>query len=87
MDQGGVGLTVGWNGTRIVTATAECRRPQAARLLVGRPVDEAVALVPRLFSLCGCAQGAAARLAMAAARGEVPASGVLARPWRASSAT
>jgi hypothetical protein len=38
-----------------------------------------VALVPRLFSLCGCAQGAAARLAMAAARGEVPASGGLAR--------
>lgn len=30
---------------------------------------EAVALAPRLFSLCGCAQGAAARLATAAAQG------------------
>ena len=30
---------------------------------------EAVALAPRLFSLCGCAQGAAARLAAAAAEG------------------
>ena len=47
------------------------RRPQAARLLEGRPVDEAVALAPRLFSLCGQAQGAAARLAAAAAQGQI----------------
>jgi hypothetical protein len=33
-------------------------------------VAEAIALVPRLFSLCGVAQGAAARLATAAAQGE-----------------
>ncbi len=70
VDQGGVRLSLGWDGARIASATAACRRPQAARLLVGRPVAEAVALVPRLFSLCGGAQGAAARLAAAAAQGE-----------------
>ena len=70
MDQGGVRLTVGWDGAQIATAQVECRRPQAAKLLEGRPVAEALALVPKLFSLCGCAQGAAARLAAAAAQGE-----------------
>ena len=70
MDQGGVRLTVSWDGMRIVGARVECQRPQAARLLVGRPIAEAVALAPRLFSLCGSAQGAAARMAAAAAQGE-----------------
>ncbi len=70
MDQGGVRLTVGWDGRRIVGARVECRRPQAARLLEGRPIAEAVALAPRLFSLCGCAQGAAAKMAAAAAQSE-----------------
>lgn len=70
MDQGGVRLTVGWGGGQIVAARVECRRPQAAKLLEGRPVAEAVALAPKLFSLCGSAQGAAARLAAAAAQGE-----------------
>ncbi|MDQ5945084.1 MAG: hypothetical protein QG619_503 [Pseudomonadota bacterium] len=70
MDQGGVLLTVGWAGEQIVSARVDCRRPQAAKLLEGRPVAEAVALAPKLFSLCGCAQGAAARLAAAAAQGE-----------------
>lgn len=69
MDQGGVGLTVSWDGGRIIAARVACRRPQAARLLAGRPVAEAVALVPRLFSLCGGAQGAAACFAAAAAEG------------------
>ena len=64
MDQGGVLLTVGWAGEQIVSARVDCRRPQAAKLLEGRPVAEAVALAPKLFSLCGCAQGAAARLAI-----------------------
>jgi coenzyme F420-reducing hydrogenase alpha subunit len=56
---------------QIAAARVECRRPRGARLLVGRPVAEAVALAPRLFSLCGYAQGAAAKMAAAAARGEV----------------
>lgn len=72
MDQGSIRLHVGWNGERIVTASAKSRRPQASLLLVGRPVTEAVALAPRLFSLCGCAQGAAARLAAASSLGEAP---------------
>ncbi|CAL96414.1 hydrogenase expression/formation protein HupK [Azoarcus olearius] len=54
-------------------ATVRNLRPAAARLLVGRRVDEAVALAPRLFALCGCAQGAAARLACRAAAGEAAA--------------
>lgn len=35
-----------------------------ARMVVGRPVDEALALLPRLFSLCGVAQGMAFRLSL-----------------------
>lgn len=45
-----------------------------ARLFVGRPADEIPALAGSLFSLCGFAHGAAARNAIAAARGEKDAS-------------
>ena len=45
----------------------------------GAPGPEAVALAPRLFSLCGQAQGAASRLAVAAAMGEVLPTGALLR--------
>lgn len=38
--------------------------PDLARLLIGRPVDEAAALLPRLFNLCRTAQGTAARLSL-----------------------
>jgi hypothetical protein len=65
-------LTVVWNRQRIVAAEVALARPQAARILVGQAVERAVELVPRLFSLCGQAQGVAARLACCAARGEVP---------------
>jgi hypothetical protein len=45
-------------------------RPQLAdRLLAGRSGDEAVAMVPRLFSICGRSQQLAAELALLAARG------------------
>jgi hypothetical protein len=44
-------------------------RPDVARLLRGQPADQAVALVPLIYSLCGKAQGIAARAALAAARG------------------
>lgn len=43
-------------------------RPPAARILRGMAGAQAVALVPNLFSLCGRAQGLAARLAWEAAR-------------------
>lgn len=38
--------------------------PDLARLLIGKPVAEAAALLPRLFNLCRMAQGKAARLAL-----------------------
>lgn len=67
---GGLGLCLDWNGGAIVAAAVAAPRPLAARLLQGRPVAEAVALAPRLFALCGSAQGIAARRAVAAARGD-----------------
>ena len=70
MDQGSLRLNLAWNGQRIVAAGIVSSRPQAARILIGQPVERAVDLVPRLFSLCGQAQGVAARMAWQAARGE-----------------
>ena len=72
MDQGRLRLSLAWNGQCIVAADLASTRPRAARLLVGLPVERAVELVPRLFSLCGQAQGVAARLAWRAAGGELP---------------
>lgn len=70
LDQGGLRLTLVWDGRRIVAAEVASTRPRVARILIGQPLARAVELVPRLFSLCGQAQGVAARLASAAARGE-----------------
>ncbi|GMV58654.1 MAG: hypothetical protein AMXMBFR72_17590 [Betaproteobacteria bacterium] len=59
-----------WDGAHVREVAIESTRPHVAdRLLAGKPVDEAVALVPRLFSICGRAQGIAAQLAAEAARG------------------
>ena len=60
-------VRVGWDGRRVTAVDVDLGRPQAAALLVGKPVDEALAWVPRLFSVCGRAQAAAARAALAAA--------------------
>lgn len=55
---------------RVHGVDIESTRPQLAnRLLAGKPGDEAVAMVPRLFSICGRSQHVAAELALAAARG------------------
>lgn len=70
MDAGKLIITVGWDGARCASVALTSSRTQAAAALRGRDADAAVALVPRLFSLCGRAQGLAARLALAAARGE-----------------
>lgn len=56
-------------GGRVAALAAESRRPDAAQLLRGRSPADALALVPRLFSLCGKAQAAACRAACAAAAG------------------
>ena len=65
-------LSVSWDGQSIVAAEVANRRPLAARVLIGQPAERAVDLVPRLFSLCGGAQGVAARLALGAASGKAP---------------
>jgi uptake hydrogenase large subunit len=76
-------LILSWDGQRIVAAEVHSERPLAARVLVGEPADRAVALVPRLFSLCGQAQGVAAHLALQAARGELPSAEALRAGGRA----
>lgn len=55
----------------VYSVRIDSTRPQLAdRLLKGKPADEAVADVPRLFSICGGSQHVAAQLALQAARGE-----------------
>lgn len=61
-------LIVTWDGRALVAARMAAGRPLAARILAGRHPEEVVGLVPRLFSLCGQAQGVAARLALRAAQ-------------------
>jgi len=63
----------------VVAADVSCERPDVAAALRGRTADEAVTLVPLIYSLCGQAQGIAARLALAAARGAATARHVDAR--------
>ena len=46
------------------------QRPKVTSVLRGKNADEAVRAVPLLFSVCGCAQGRAAALALRAARGQ-----------------
>jgi uptake hydrogenase large subunit len=55
---------------RVQAVRIDSTRPQLAdRLLGGKGADEAVAMVPQLFSICGKSQHIAAELALAAARG------------------
>ena len=58
---------------RVVEVDLRVARPTAAAAMRGRSADEAQRLLPMLYSICGVAQGAAARLAVAAARGEAAA--------------
>ena len=75
IDAGAVHLRLTLSDTprRIETAAAACRRPMAARVLGSKRREEVLTLVPRLFAVCGQAQGLAAKLALAAARGEATA--------------
>ena len=63
-------LTLSDTSRRIESVAAACRRPMAARVLGSKRREEVLTLVPRLFAVCGQAQGLAAKLALAAARGE-----------------
>lgn len=68
MNPGGVmRLVARRQGRRIVAVEVHNSRPQAASVLVGRTVDEALKLVPALFSLCSHAQRIAATAACVAA--------------------
>jgi hypothetical protein len=90
LNEGRLDLEIDWDGRAVTGVGIANSRPAAARLLVGRTPAEALAAVPLLFSACRHGQGAAARLALAAAEGEdVPVSSVpvaaeaaLERLWR-----
>ena len=69
-DPGRVGVRLRVDAGVIGGVDVVLTRPAPARALRGRPATDAVALLPLLYSLCGKAQGQAARLALAAARGE-----------------
>lgn len=69
-DPGRVRLSLAMDEGVVLHAAVACERPDVARLLRGQPAEQAVALVPLIYSLCGKAQGIAARAALAAARGE-----------------
>jgi hypothetical protein len=68
-DPGRVTLHLICAAGRVAEVRVACERPAVAAALRGRPADKAAALVPLLYSLCGKAQGVAAHLALAAARG------------------
>lgn len=68
-DPGCIRLRIGFEGGRIDRVEVASERSAIAPRLRGRTADDAVRLVPLLFALCGQAQGRAAALALAAARG------------------
>lgn len=68
--EGEIVVRATWDGARVAGVAIASTRPQVAgRILSGRTVEEAVAIVPRLFSICGQSQGVAAALACEAAAG------------------
>ncbi|HRD92899.1 MAG TPA: hypothetical protein PK201_07200 [Accumulibacter sp.] len=68
MQQGVLQLALTWDGQQIATAEVASTRPAAGGLR-GLPVARALEIIRRLFSICLCAQAAAARPALPAARG------------------
>lgn len=68
-DPGSVLLRLTLRDGRVVAGEVSCVRPDVTRLLRGKPAEQAVALVPLFYSLCGKAQAVAAQAALAAARG------------------
>ncbi|MFA5123642.1 hypothetical protein [Zavarzinia sp.] len=69
IDPGCVRLSLRSDNGRVSEVRVASDRPVVAHYLRGRAADDAVRLVPLLFALCGQAQGRAAALALAAARG------------------
>ncbi|MBK9703369.1 MAG: nickel-dependent hydrogenase large subunit [Betaproteobacteria bacterium] len=72
-------VRLAWDGRRVVRVDVESTRPLiAGRLVAGKPAAEAALMLPRLYSICGHAQNAAARSALDAAAGLAPAPEALA---------
>lgn len=65
--EGSVAVRLAVAGGRVRAATMTMQRPDAARALIGRTPEEAVRLVPLLFSLCSTAQALAAAEALESA--------------------
>lgn len=68
-DMGKVHIRIIWNGEIVRGIEVRSTRTQAYRLLIGRLPENAVQLVPMLYSICGKAQQAAAIAATSAAQG------------------
>jgi len=76
--EGSLSLMLHWDRAAIDAVRVHSRRPvYASRMLEGRPVAEAVAMVPRLFSVCRRSQHAAARIACAYALQGAPESALV----------
>ena len=66
--EGELTVRLAWDGRQVRRVTIASSRPFViTRVLAGRTPEEACTLVPRLFSVCGAAQGAAAASAFDAA--------------------
>jgi Ni,Fe-hydrogenase I large subunit len=68
--EGELVVRTAWDGSRVTGVEIASTRPDiASRLLRGQRVDQAMQMVPRLFSICGRSQAVAAALACDAASG------------------
>ena len=67
MDPGRLDIGLRCTAGLVAQVAIASSRPQAAAVLHGLPVAQAVALLPRLYALCGQAQGVAAATARSAA--------------------
>lgn len=78
--QGELTVRLAWDGRRVVQVDIHSSRPLiAGRLVAGKLPAEAAAMLPRLFSICGRAQAAAAASALDAAAGVASAPVLAAR--------
>lgn len=73
MEQGSLKLILIRDGRQTVDAEIRSTVPAVHRLLCGLTAERVVDTVPRLFSLCRSAQGAAVRLCLTAAQSNEPA--------------
>ena len=69
-EAGELSLRIAWDGKAIGDVAIKSTRPQAWRLLAGKTPQQALQMVPLLYSICGKAQQTAAVAALAAARGD-----------------